>query len=120
MRSSHSPRKLRRSVRAGRSRRVGRDGRTTVRLRCPRSLPARCKGRLKLQLGTRRSLRRTAPKAHYSIRPGKTRAVDVRLSRRDRHKLGRHRRAEGVVTSVEAGQHGEKTTVQTVKLKLRH
>ena len=104
---------------SGRSRRVGRDGRTTVRLRCPRSLPARCKGRLKLQLGTRRSLRRTAPKAHYSIRPGKTRGVEVRLSRRDRHSLRRHGSADGVVTSVEAGQHGDKTTVQTVKLKPR-
>lgn len=104
-----------------RVRRVGGDGWTTVRLRCPASLqqPPRCKGKLKLQLRTRRSLRRTAPKTHYRIRPGKTRAIDVRLSRRDRHSIRRHGSAKGVATSVEAGQHGDKTTVQTVKLKLQ-
>ena len=104
-----------------RTRRVGGDGRTTVKLRCPASLqqPPRCKGKLKLQLRTRRSLRRTAPKIHYSLRPGKTRGVEVRLTRRDRHRLHRHGSAEGVVTSVEAGQHGDKTTVQTIKLRAR-
>jgi hypothetical protein len=103
------------------TRRVGEDGRTTVRLRCPASLqqPPRCKGKLKLQLRTRRSLRRKAPRTDYTIRPGETRSIDVRLSHRDRRKLHRHHRADGVVTSVEAGQHGDKTTTQTVKLRLR-
>jgi hypothetical protein len=99
-----------------RSRRVRSDGSTFVRVRCPPSLPIRCKGTLKLQLATRRSLRRKAPRTRYSIRAGKSKRIRVRLSRRDRRTL---RRARGVVTSVEKGQHGKKTTIQTVKLRAR-
>jgi RTX calcium-binding nonapeptide repeat (4 copies) len=106
---------------SGRPRRVSEDGRTSVRLRCPASLqqPSRCRGRLRLQLRTRGSLRRRAPRTRYSIRPGRSRRVSVRLSRRDRRTLRRRRRARGVVTSVEAGQHGRKTTVQTINLRAR-
>lgn len=104
-----------------RPRRVGEDGRTSVRLRCPTSLrrPSRCKGRLKLQLATRRSLRRSAPRTRYSLRPGRARRISVRLSSRDRRRLRQTRRSNGVVTSVEAGQHGPKTTVRRVALRVR-
>ncbi len=78
-----------------RSRRVSRTGLTTVRIRCPRSLSSRCRGRLKLQLASRRSLRRRAARTRYSIRPGTSRSVSVRLSRSDRRTLRRRRRARG-------------------------
>ncbi len=100
-----------------RSRRVSRTGLTTVRLRCPRSLSSRCRGRLKLQLASRRSLRRRAARTRYSIRPGSSRSVSVRLSRSDRRTLRRRRRVKGLVTSVEQGQHGKKTTRQAVRLR---
>ena len=100
-----------------RSRRVSPRGLTTVGLRCPRSLTSRCRGRLKLQLASRRSLRRPASGTRYSIRPGTSRRVRVRLSRRDRRTLHSRRSARGVVTSVEAGQHGSKTTFETVRLR---
>jgi RTX calcium-binding nonapeptide repeat (4 copies) len=106
---------------SGRPRRVDRDGRTRIRLRCPASLqqPSRCKGRLKLQLASRRSLGRRAPRTRYSLRPGVARRIPVRLSRRDRRSLRRRGRANGMVTSVETGQHGKKTTVETVRLRAR-
>lgn len=106
---------------AARSRPVGQDGRTSVRLRCPASLlePPRCEGTLKLQLSTRSSLRRTTTLTHYSIHPGQSRSVRVRLSHADRRTLRARGRASGVVTSVEMGQHGKKTTVQTIGLAAR-
>jgi hypothetical protein len=106
---------------SGRSRRVGRDGRTRIRLRCPASLrqPSRCRGRLKLQLRSRGFLRRNAPRTRYSIPPGQSRSIRVRLSRRDRRTLRRRRRARGVATSVEAGQHGRKTTAKTLRMRAR-
>ena len=106
---------------SGRPRRVDKNGRTRVRLRCPASLqvPSRCRGKLKLQLRTRQSLRRKVARVRYSIAPGQARRVRVRLSRRDRRSLRRRRRVPGVVTSVEAGQHGKKTTVETVRLSAR-
>jgi hypothetical protein len=106
---------------SGRSRRVGTDGLTSVRLRCPRSLrnPSRCRGRLKLQLATRRSVRRRAARTRYSIRPGTSRLVRVRLPRHDRRGLRLRRRANGLITSVEAGQHGRKTTLKTIRLRAR-
>jgi hypothetical protein len=98
---------------------VGDDGRTSVRLRCPASLsePSRCTGTLRLQLAVRGSLRRSAPQTRYSLRPGVTAWIRVRLSDRDRHSLRRSGRAAGVATSVEQGEHGDKTTVERVRLK---
>jgi RTX calcium-binding nonapeptide repeat (4 copies) len=104
---------------ARRALRVSEDGRTAVRLRCPASLrqPPRCRGRLRVQLATRRSLRRRAPRTRYTLLPGQARTIPVRLSRADRRTFRRRGRARGVVTSVEVGEHGDKTTVQTVALR---
>ena len=106
---------------SSRSRRLSRAGRTRVRLSCPASLtqPSRCEGRLKLQLSSPRSLRRRAPRTRYSIGPGQSQNVSVRLSRRDRRTVNRRGRASGAATSVEEGEHGTKTTVETIKLRTR-
>jgi hypothetical protein len=73
-----------------------------------------------LQRRTSRSLRGRAPSARYSLRPGYAKGISVLLPRRDRRALRRDGRATGVLTSLEAGQHGEKTTIQTVTLRAWH
>jgi hypothetical protein len=102
-----------------RQRVVDREGRTTVRLRCPAALrePPRCRGTLRLQLASRSSLRRSAPRTRYSLRPGTGGWIPVRLSDRDRDSVRNRGWAGGVVTSVEQGAHGDKTTVERVRLK---
>lgn len=91
---------------------VGTDGRATVRLRCPGSLTAPCAGTLRLGHSPKSQGKRT----HYSIDQGKKDNVSASLSRRDRRRLRRHGEATALVTSVEQGQFGDKTTVQTIKL----
>jgi hypothetical protein len=97
------------------------DGRTAVRLKCPSRLrqPSRCAGTLRLQLATRSSLRRRAPRTRYSLRRGLARSIPLRLSRRDRRTFQQRRRATGSITSVEQGQHGKKTTIRSVALRAR-
>jgi hypothetical protein len=91
---------------------VGTDGRAAVRLRCPASLTAPCAGELRIGR-TKNSV--GTPKA-YSIDQGKKEDVSARLSQRVRNKLSQRGRITALVTSVEQGQFGEKTTVQTIKL----
>lgn len=91
---------------------VGEDGRAAVRLRCPGSLTAPCAGELRIG----HSAKSEGKKAHYSIDPGKKDDVSARVSRRDRRRLRRHGETTALVTSVEQGQFGDKTTVQTIKL----
>jgi hypothetical protein len=88
------------------------DGRAAVRLRCPGSLTAPCAGTLRLG----HSAKSQGKKAHYSIDQGKKDDVSARLSHRDRRRLRRHGETTARVTSVEQGQFGDKTTVQTIKL----
>ena len=103
---------------SGRAATVRSGGQTSVRLSCPTSLrePPRCQGTLKLQLATRSSLGHTVPGTSYNLLPGQSRAVGVRLSSRDQRSLRKRHRANGVVRSVETGQHGKKTTVKTLEL----
>lgn len=101
--------------------RVGRDGRARVKLSCPRQLSRRCKGKLSLSL-YRRSAHGGAVASRatrYSIKPGRSRQVKVRLSGRDRRALVSRRKPRGRIKSVERGQHGRKTTIRVVKLKRR-
>ncbi len=91
---------------------VGTDGQAAVRLRCPGSLTAPCAGTLRLG----RSPKTEGTRTHYSIDQGKKDNVSARLSRRDRRRLRRHGEATAAVTSVEQGQFGDKTTIQTLKL----
>jgi hypothetical protein len=91
---------------------VGTDGRAAVRLRCPASLPAPCAGTLRLG----HSAKSQGKKVHYSIDQGKKNDVSARLSHRDRRRLSRHGQTSALVTSVEQGEFGDKTTIQTIKL----
>jgi hypothetical protein len=91
---------------------VGTDGHAAVRLRCPASLTAPCAGTLRLG----HSAKSQGKKTHYSIEQGKKDDVSARLSHRDRRRLRRHGETTALVTSVEQGQFGDKTTVQTIKL----
>lgn len=56
-----------------------------------------------------------SPKA-YSIDPGASDKVKARLSRRDRRKLSRSGKLNASSTSIEQGEFGDKTTVQTLEL----
>ncbi len=91
---------------------VGTDGHAAVRLRCPASLTAPCAGTLRLG----HSPKSEGKKRHYSIDQGKKDDVSARLSRRDRRRLRRNGETTALVTSVEQGQFGDKTTIQTIKL----
>ena len=91
---------------------VGEDGRAAVQLRCPASLPAPCAGKLAISA----SKKKVGPRKAYSIDQGEKENVSARLSQRDRNKLSQRGRITVGATSVEQGQHGDKTTVQTIKL----
>jgi hypothetical protein len=91
-----------------------RSGRTSVQLRCPRSLDIRCKGTLRLGIPSK--TKRSQPITHYSIRPGHSLNVSVALNQHDRTALARSHRAAGGVLSVEKGHFGNKTTFKQVTL----
>ena len=89
---------------------VSSSGRVRVRLRCPRGVGSLgCKGRLRLD---------RSPRARYSIRAGRRRSVTLKLSSRAVRRL-RGKRRRGKLTSVERGRRGPKTTVRSLRLKLR-
>jgi hypothetical protein len=96
---------------------IGSDGRTSVRMHCPRSLSSRCKGTLTLGIVTR--AKRSHPATRYTIRPGHSLGVSVALNRHDRRALRRSHRAKGTVVAVEKGRFGKKTTTATVTLRAR-
>jgi hypothetical protein len=62
------------------------------------------------------SKKKVGPPKAYTIDQGERERVSVLLSRRDRRRLRRHGETTAFVTSVEKGQFGDKTTVQTIKL----
>jgi putative Ca2+/H+ antiporter (TMEM165/GDT1 family) len=85
---------------------------STTRESCPASLTAPCAGTLTIG---RPGKSQGEPKA-YSIDPGNKDKVSARLSQRDRRKLSRRGKITASATSVEQGEFGDKTTVQTLKL----
>ncbi len=68
-----------------------------------------CKGRLRLDRSRR---------VRYSIRAGRRKTVALELGERAVRRL-RGRRRSGVLTSVERGRIGTKTTIRTLRLRLR-
>jgi RTX calcium-binding nonapeptide repeat (4 copies) len=98
--------------------RVDSHGRAGVSLRCPAALPADCKGTLTLALVSRRA--KKAPKVSYVVPAGAKRTVRGRLSRADRRTLARNGTGTAVVTSVEQGDFGPKTTQQVTHLTIEH
>ncbi len=89
------------------------NGKVPVRLSCPDSLLVPCAGTLRLG---RSENSRGSPKA-YSVDPGTSAKVAARLSRRDRRKLARRGEITARSTSVELGEFGDKTTLQTLELR---
>jgi hypothetical protein len=100
--------------------RVSRRGRVKVRLRCPRGVKRLgCKGRLQLRVGRSADSSRSR-KVRYKIRAGKRKTVTLKLTRRDVRGIRRRgRRARGILTSVEKGRKGRKTTIRNPRLRLR-
>jgi hypothetical protein len=97
--------------------RVDRQGRALVKLTCP-SKVKRCAGRLSLELfhGQALGSAAAAGATRYSIRKGKSKLVEIRLSGADRRTLAHTRKPRGRIESVERGDHGPKTTVRVVRL----
>ena len=90
--------------------RVSRAGRVRVRLTCPRGVKSLgCKGTLRLN---------HSRKVRYRIKAGRAKSVTLRLRAGDLRKL-RNGKTRGVLTSVEKGRKGPKTTVRNPRLKLR-
>jgi Ca2+-binding RTX toxin-like protein len=105
----------------GTSLRVSNTGRVRVRLRCPRGVASLgCKGKLRLRIarGARSSASRPV---RYRIKAGRSKIVSLGLTARDvrrlRSRQRRGRRIRGVLTSVERGRLGPKTTVRTPQLR---
>jgi Ca2+-binding RTX toxin-like protein len=101
--------------------RVAMNGAAVARLRCPRANGRRgCDGRLQLAVGRGGGGARASasPRVHYRIRAGGTRSVALRLRAADLRRLRAGLR-RGVLTSVEKGIIGPKTTVRTPRLVLR-
>jgi hypothetical protein len=108
----------------GKSLRVSRSGRVRVRMRCPRGVRSLgCKGRLQLRLDTRRAGSSRSRRVRYKIKAGKRKRVTLKLTRRDvrrlRSRQRRGRKTRGILTSVEKGRKGRKTTVRNPRLRLR-
>ncbi len=97
--------------------RVARDGKVKVRLRCPRGVGSLgCKGRLQLRLVGAASSR--SRRVRYRIRAGRRKTVTLKLTSRDVRALRRGSRKRGVLTSVENGRKGTKTTIRNPRLRL--
>ena len=106
----------------GKTLRVSSTGRVRVRLRCPRGVPqprlqrpaaAPPLGRASGSADASRSRR-----VRYRIRAGRRKTVTLKLSSADVRALRRKSR-RGVLTSVEKGRIGPKTTIRNPKLRLR-
>src|SRR3954471_1681953 len=99
---------------------VSRAGRVRVRMRCPRGVKKLgCKGRLQLTIDRRASASRSR-KVRYRIKAGRRKTVTLKLTRRDVRSIRhRGRKARGILTSVEKGRKGRKTTIRNPRLRLR-
>ena len=86
------------------------DGAADVKLECPKSLKSSCKGTLRIADGEK-----SAGKASYSVKPGKSTTVEVELSDSLLDKVERKSRTV-TATATESGEHGKKTAQRAVKL----
>lgn len=102
----------------GKTLRVSSSGRVGVRLRCPRGVRSLgCRGRLQLRVGRSAGSSRSR-RVRYAIRAGRRKTVTLTLTSRDVRKL-RGKRRRGILTSVERGRIGPKTTIRNPRLRLR-
>src|SRR4051794_1438698 len=105
----------------GKTLRVSRSGKVKVRMRCPRGVKRLgCKGKLQLRIDTRSTRSSRSRKVRYKIKAGRRKTVTLRLTRRDVRSIRRRgRKARGILTSVEKGRKGRKTTIRNPRLRLR-
>ncbi len=111
----------------GSSLRVAGSGRVSVHLRCPRGVRRLgCRGRLQLRLARNRNQGVQSSRSRavrYRIKAGRRMTVTLRLSASDVRTLRRRQRrgleTRGVLTSVERGRLGQKTTIRNPRLRLR-
>ena len=82
-------------------------------------LPRRTSGPCAGELTVARSADKQGEPKGYSIEAGDSEKVKARLSRNDRRKLSRRGELTASATSVEQGEFGDKTTVQTLELEAR-
>jgi hypothetical protein len=97
--------------------RIGKAGRTGIRLQCPAALDIRCAGTLILGLLEKSKKKRNHPVTHYSLAPGASGIIGARLSPREQGILRAKGRVRAWILSVEKGHFGDKTTLQTVALR---
>jgi Ca2+-binding RTX toxin-like protein len=88
------------------------NGKVPISLTCAASLAAPCAGTLTIGSSETKV---GAPK-DYSINPGNKDKVSAPLSKGDRKKLAKRGKITASATSVEQGEFGDKTTVQTLEL----
>lgn len=94
-----------------RSRRLrARRGRVRVLLTCPFQAGRGCSGRLTLALQASKTRRRRAGARALSMRSGRTRKVEIRLSRRARRLLSRRRRLGATLTALNSDGAGGTTS----------
>jgi hemolysin type calcium-binding protein len=109
----------------GKTLRVAPSGEVRVRMRCPRGVKKLgCKGSLQLRLDRKRGSQASrSRKVRYRIKAGRRKTVKLRLTAKDVRTLRKRQRrklkARGILTSVEKGKKGRKTTVRNPRLKLR-
>jgi hypothetical protein len=111
----------------GKTLRVSSDGAVKARLRCPRGVKKLgCKGTLQLRLDRTRGGGAQASrsrKVRYKIKAGKRKTVTLKLTSKDvsalRSRQRRGKKTRGVLTSIEKGRKGRKTTIRNPRLKLR-
>ena len=101
----------------GKTLRVSGNGRVRARLRCPRGVRSLgCNGRLRLRVPGGSGSRR----APYRIKAGARKAVTLKLTPGAVRTIRRRgRAARGVLTSVERGRLGRKTTIRNPRLRVR-
>ena len=103
----------------GKTLRVAANGQVAVRLRCPRGVESLgCNGRLELRVASNGS-----PKVRYTIKAGQSKTVTLQLARSGVRTLRSRKRGglttRGILTSIEQGRKGLKTTIRDPELALR-
>ena len=100
------------------SARADRKGRVSVKVRCPASAVVRCKGRLSLTAKVKRKTVKLG-RASFSIAPGKTKTVRIKLSRSKRRLLTRSKRLKGSLSASATDNRGGKAKTTKRKLSVK-
>ena len=100
------------------SARADRKGRVSVKLRCPASAVTRCKGKLSLTAKVKKKTVKLG-KASFSIAPGKTKTVRIKLSKSKRRLLARSKRLKGSLSAAATDNRGGKAKTTKGKLGVK-